>query len=128
MKEVSDGYATNFLIKNGYAVKYTKASSDILKKDINRQEMEDAKLEKEALQLKSKLEGITLEFYVKSNHGKMFGSINSKQISDKLKEQGIMVDKKNISCLGLSSLGMHDVLVKLYKKVSANLKVHILEK
>ena len=34
IKEVSDGYATNFLIKNGYAVKYTKTSSSILDKDI----------------------------------------------------------------------------------------------
>ena len=34
VKEVSDGYATNYLIKNGYAVKYTKTSSDILNKDL----------------------------------------------------------------------------------------------
>ena len=34
IKEVSDGYATNYLIKNGYAVKYTKTSSDILNKDL----------------------------------------------------------------------------------------------
>ena len=36
IKEVSDGYATNFLIKNGYAVKYTKTSSEILSKDIKK--------------------------------------------------------------------------------------------
>ena len=35
VKEVSDGYAINYLIKNGYAVKYTKTSSDILNKDID---------------------------------------------------------------------------------------------
>ena len=128
VKEVSDGYAINFLIKNGYAVKYTKASSDILKKDIKRQEIEDTEQQQKALEIKKKIENITLDFYVKSHQGKMFGSINSKQISDKLKEQGIVVDKKNIDCDGLSTLGMHDVLVKLYKKVSANLKVHILEK
>ena len=38
IKEVSDGYATNFLIKNGYAVKYTKTSSDFLNKDIKKKE------------------------------------------------------------------------------------------
>ena len=42
VKDVSDGYAINFLIKNGYAVKYTKVSSDILNKDLaNIKEKED---------------------------------------------------------------------------------------
>ena len=128
VKEVSDGYAINYLIKNGYAVKYTKTSSDILKKDMKMLHDEDEANCKKALALKEKLEQITLEFYVKSNKGKMFGSVNSKQISDELKKKGIVVDKKDIVCDGLGSLGMHDVIVKLYKKVSANLKIHILEK
>ena len=128
VKEVSDGYAINYLIKNGYAVKYTKTSSDILKKDMKMLHDEDEANCKNANILKEKLEKLTLEFYVKSNKGKMFGSVNSKQISDELKKKGIVVDKKDIVCDGLSSLGMHDVIVKLYKKVSANLKIHILEK
>ena len=128
VKEVSDGYATNFLIKNGYAVKYTKTSSDILKKDIKELHDANEKQTKEALKLKEKVESITIEFKVKSNNGKMFGSISSKQISDELKKQGIMVEKKNIVCNGLSSLGFHDVDVKLYKNVNAILKVHIIEK
>ena len=54
IKEVSDGYAVNYLIKNGYAVKYTKTSSEILNKDIKKKaEMEDA-LIKEAILLKEK--------------------------------------------------------------------------
>ena len=39
VKEVSDGYATNYLIKNGYAVKYTKTSKDILSQDIENQKL-----------------------------------------------------------------------------------------
>ena len=41
IKEVSDGYATNFLIKNGYAVKYTKTSNDRLEDDIKKRQLKD---------------------------------------------------------------------------------------
>ena len=47
IKEVADGYATNFLIKNGYAVKYTKGSNERLNDDIkkrNDKEIADIKL------------------------------------------------------------------------------------
>ena len=129
IKEVSDGYATNFLIKNGYAVKYTKTSSNILKEDLLTKEKEDENNIKEAEKLKTKLEKIILEFKVPANKEKMFGSISTKQISDELKKQEIIIDKKNIITNdNLSSLGMHEVEIKLYKKVSAKLKVNILKK
>ena len=128
VKEVSDGYATNFLIKNGYAVKYTKASKDILASDIKKQEKEDKDSRDRALEVKKKLEDIVLEFRVTSNKGKMFGSISSKQIEAELKKNGINVDKKNIKSDSLSVLGMHEVEVKLYKDVCAKLRVNLLEK
>lgn len=129
VKEVSDGYAINFLIKNGYAVKYTKASSDILKRDITNKKNEDEKQEQEALKLKKKIEDLIIEIKVTSNKGKMFGSISTKQISEELKKKGITIDKKNIlSSDSLSTLGVHEIDIKLYKKVIAKLKVNLLEK
>jgi len=48
IKEVSDGYATNFLIKNGYAVKYTKGSNDRLNADIKkREEIEETNIKRQ---------------------------------------------------------------------------------
>ena len=41
IKEVADGYATNFLIKNGYAVKYTKTSNEILNTNIENQKKQE---------------------------------------------------------------------------------------
>ena len=47
IKEVSDGYATNYLIKNGYAVKYTKTSNERLAEDIkNKQKKETEDIKK----------------------------------------------------------------------------------
>ena len=129
IKEVSDGYATNFLIKNGYAVKYTKTSSNILANDIKAKEKEIEINTKKAEKLKKKIENIILEIKVTANKGKMFGSISTKQISDELKKKGITIDKKNIITNDqLSSLGIHEIEIKLYKKVSANLRIKLLEK
>ncbi len=129
IKEVSDGYAINFLIKNGYAVKYTKTSSDILKRDIKIKENEDEKLVQEALILKDKIEKLLLEIKVTSNNGRMFGSVSAKQIVEELKKKNIVIDKKNIvSKDSLSSLGVHEIEIKLYKKVSAKLRINLLEK
>lgn len=129
IKEVSDGYAVNFLIKNGYAVKYTKTSSDILSKDIHKKEVMEQEAIKEANQVKDKIEKITLEFKVKANNGKVFGSVSSKQISEELKKKGIVVDKKLIVADGhLSSLGTHVVHINLHKKVKAELRVQLVEK
>ena len=129
IKEVSDGYATNFLIKNGYAVKYTKTSSAILDKDIENKKNIDNQKRKEAQNLKIQLEKICLEFKVASNKGKVFGSISSKQIVEELAKVGIKIDKKMISSNDLiNALGTHIIDVNLYKDVVAKLNIKLIEK
>lgn len=129
IKEVSDGYAINYLIKNGYAVKYTKTSSEILNTDLKNIELKEQEDIKSANEIKKKIEGITLEFKVKCNNGKVFGSISSKQICEELNKKGIKIDKKNIKVSNaISSLGMHNVSIHLHKKVSVILKVMLVEK
>lgn len=129
VKEVSDGYAINYLIKNGYAVKYTKTSSDILNKDIENKKIKEQENINKANEIKNKLKNVTLEFKVKCNNGKVFGSISSKQIHEELAKLGFNVDKKCIKINGsISSLGMHIVTLNLHKKVVGELKVHLIEK
>ena len=129
VKEVSDGFATNFLIKNGYAVKYTKTSSDRLNSDIENIKNKEAALIKEANELKDKLSKESLKFTVKSNNGKVFGSISSKQIADELDRLGYKIDKKKIKIdIPLSSLGHHIVKVELHKKVICDIDVQLIEK
>ena len=129
IKEVSDGYATNFLIKNGYAVKYTKTSSNILNEDIKKKQLEEEEAIMKANELKVKLEKISLEFVVSANQGKVFGSVSSKQISESLAKKGFSIDKKMIIIDGaLSVLGTHVVSVQLHKKVKADLRVVLIQK
>lgn len=128
IKEVSDGYATNYLIRNGYAVKYTKTSSNILNQDIKKKEQEEKENIKKAEELKKKLEALSISFKVSSNKGKVFGSISSKQIGEELNKKGIKIDKKQISAQNLNTLGVHEVEIKLHKKVIAKLRVQLIEK
>ena len=129
IKEVSDGYATNFLIKNGYAVKYTKTSNDRLNDDIKKREIAEEKAIKEATKLKDKLSKETIIFRVKvGKEGKVFGNISTKQISESLTALGYDIDKKKIKLdNSLNTLGTHNVIVSLHKKVDASLKVILKE-
>ena len=123
IKLVKDGYATNFLIKNGIAV--AKTSTNLHNLEIaKKQEMaKDLENRKKAEDIKKTLEGLTLEFKVKTGeHDRVFGSISVKQIKQKLEDYNIdknMIDMKT----PLSSLGYHNVSINLYKDIKANVKV-----
>ena len=129
IKEVSDGYATNFLIKNGYAVKYTKASNERLKDDIKARELKEQEDIKEANKLKDKLEKENIIFKVKTGkNDKVFGNISTKQLEEKLKELGYNIDKKKIVPNNqLNTLGTHNVKIILHKKVEATIKITLKE-
>lgn len=125
IKEVSDGYAINFLIKKGLAIRKTEGSLNKLKTEIKENQELDLKKREEALKLQQELAKITLEFKVKSaKDGRMFGSISTKQIKEELNKIGYNITKQQISNQIINSLGMHIILINLYKDIKANLKVH----
>ena len=85
IKKVKDGYAENYLIKNGYAVKKTKENLSKLNHEQAKKEKEDENNKQKAKELKEKLSKVILEFKVKTGEGdKVFGSISIKQIKDEL--------------------------------------------
>ena len=129
IKEVSDGYANNFLIKNGYAVQATNTGVNRLKKETAEAELQENLLIKECENVKQQLEKMTLKIPVKTGEGdRVFGSVSTKQIVSELKKQGIEIDKKGIIIDGsLTSLGVHKVKVELHKKVIAELKVQLVK-
>lgn len=131
IKEVSDGYAMNYLIKNGYAVKYTKTSNEILNNEIkNEKELFELNT-KNANIIKEKLEKETITFIVKSGtNNKIFGSISTKQIIDELNKLGYSnIDKRKIFIDNpITSLGIHIVKIELFKDVIANIKIKVISK
>ena len=125
--EVSDGYAQNYLIKNGLAVKYTTTSKTVLDKQISKRNADE--LIEKCKEIKAKIEKKELIFNAKTGkNGKIFGTISSKQIAEKLAELKIEVDKKTIDIKNpIDTLGTHLVDINLHKKVKAEAKVVVKE-
>lgn len=129
IKNVKDGYAENYLIKNGYAVIKTKENLQKLENDNKKKAQQDAENKKEAEELQKKLKNVVLEFKVKTGEGdKVFGSISVKQIKDELSKQGYKIEKSQIeSSSPIASLGFHNVAINLYPGVEGQVKVHVIK-
>lgn len=123
--DVADGYANNFLIKNKLAVQYTKSSKAILDQEVEKREAAEEKLVESLNKVKDKLKNQTIVFKVKTGEkDKIFGSVSTKQISDKLVEMGYEIDKKNVfTDINLDKLGTYIVKIKLHKKVEFNINI-----
>lgn len=129
IKNVSDGYAKNYLIKNGYAVLKTKEELVRLEKANANKLAEDKANKEKAKELKNKLDEVTIEFKVKTGeYDKVFGSISVKQIKEELNKLGYKIDKNQILLeVPISVLGFHKVEVELYSNIKANIKVHLIK-
>ncbi len=129
IKNVKDGYAENFLIKNGYAVKKTKENLSKLNHEIAKKEKETEEKKVEATKVKETLSQLVLEFKVKTGEGdKVFGSISQKQIKEELEKKGYKIDKNQINITNpISSLGFHNVEINLFNDITATIKVHVIK-
>lgn len=131
VKNVSEGYARNYLLKNNLAIEATPGNLKALEAQKRKTEMLEQEEKEEAIQLKDKLADLTVEMTAKSGDGgRLFGSITSKQIADTLeKAHGYKVDKRKIELdEPIRALGYTTVPVKLHPEVSGSIKVHVSEK
>ncbi|MCX7923019.1 MAG: 50S ribosomal protein L9 [Clostridia bacterium] len=128
MVEVSDGYARNFLFPKGLAVEASATNVNVMK---TKKEAEKQKKDKElanAKALAEKIKSLQVVLKVKAGeNGKLFGSITSKDISEKLKSDfNIDIDKKKIVMPdALKTVGTTELEVKIYPEVSTKLTVKI---
>ncbi|MGG5254469.1 50S ribosomal protein L9 [Neobacillus sp. SM06] len=130
VKNVADGYAQNFLFKQGLATEANQANMSSLSAQQKKEEKLAAEELAEAKKLKEILEKVTVELTAKAGEGgRLFGSITSKQIAEELqKKHGIKIDKRKMELEdAIRSLGHTKVPVKLHHEVMAMLDVHVKE-
>ncbi|MCM3118146.1 50S ribosomal protein L9 [Neobacillus sp. MER 74] len=130
VKNVADGYAHNFLLKQGLAKEANNANISTL----DAQKKKEAKLAEEELaeakKLKEVLDQITVQLTAKAGEGgRLFGSITTKQIAEELqKKHGIKIDKRKMELAdAIRTLGHTKVPVKLHHDVVATLTVSVTE-
>ncbi|MER1987780.1 MAG: 50S ribosomal protein L9 [Solibacillus sp.] len=128
VKEVAEGYARNFLIKNGHAKEATNSAISELQGQKRLEEKNAAAVLQAAKDLKEKVEALEVTIKAKSGEGgRLFGAVSTKQIADELnKTHGIKIDKRKMENDGIRALGFTNVPVKLHNEVKATLKVHVI--
>ncbi len=127
--DVSDGYANNYLIKNKLAVLYTKSSKNILEQELQERKEQEEELIANLNKVKEKLENKSIHFKVNTGKSdRVFGNISSKQIIEKLKQEGYNIDKKSLKIENnIDTLGTHKIEIELHKKVRFSINI-VLEK
>ena len=126
--EVSDGYARNFLLKNGLAKEATATNLNSVNIAKKAEEHRKAVEKAEAMELAKKISAVSVVVKIKVGEtGKLFGALNTQAIADALKAQhNIDIDKKKIVLADpIKSIGVYSVTIKPYAEVSAKLQVTV---
>ncbi len=127
VKEVSDGYARNYLFKNGLAKEATSEGINSIRIKKETEAYKDAEKKRIAKENRDKINGITVEVSVKCGEkGKVFGSVTSQAIADAINKCGFEIDKKMLVIKeAIKNVGVYDVEVKFMPDVSAKIKVDV---
>jgi large subunit ribosomal protein L9 len=127
VRDVSDGYARNFLIPKKLALSATQGNLNNLEHIKKQQEAKADRVKTDAETLRSRIEALTLEERRQaSEEGKLFGSVTAQHIADFLNEQGIRTDRRRIHLdEPIKTLGETAVDIRLHPEVSAQLKIRV---
>ncbi|HEU4882839.1 MAG TPA: 50S ribosomal protein L9 [Longimicrobium sp.] len=126
--DVKPGYGRNYLIPKGLAYEASAANVRRMEAERAAQGRKEAETLGEARTQAAALEGVSLTFNARAGQeGKLFGSITNGDIADKLAEQGITIDRRQIELdEPIKSLGVHSVPVRLHSQVRPEIKVWVI--
>ena len=122
---VSDGYAKNFLIKQGFAQSINNKNLGSRNKNIKLIETMENQKSANAVIFKEQIENLKLSFKLKVTNDVVHGSITRKQIIKELRAKKINVESHDVEHVQIKSLGNTNLSIKLYKDVKAILKVEV---
>lgn len=127
--KVKNGYARNYLIPNGLAMTATESAKKILAENIKQRAHKEAKIKADAEVIAKKLEGVKITIGAKtSSTGKIFGSVNTIQIAEKLAEKGFEVDRRIISIQDdqIKEVGNYTAEIKLHREVKVKIEFEVI--
>lgn len=126
---VKPGYARNYLIPQGMAILATESARKVLAENMRQQAYKQEKIKKEAQELATVLEGLSLRIPAKAAQtGKIYGSVNNVQITNAIKEaKGIEIDRKQILVDDdtIKEVGNYKAKVRLHKDVTVEISFEV---
>jgi large subunit ribosomal protein L9 len=126
---VKDGYARNFLIPGGFAVAASSSAKKMHTENLRQRAHKEEKIKVAAQAIAEKLAGVKITVGAKtSTSGKIFGSVNTIQIAESLKEKGFDIDRKNITLPEdqIKEVGNYKAIVKLHRDVRVEVEFEII--
>ncbi|MFI5528877.1 50S ribosomal protein L9 [Kitasatospora sp. NPDC051853] len=126
--EVKDGYARNFLVPRGFAIRWTKGGQKDVDAIRRARKIHEIQTLEAANEVKGKLEGVQVKLAVRSGEaGRLFGSVTQADVVEAIKAAGgPAVDKRAVAIASpIKTVGTHKVSVKLHADVQANLDVAV---
>jgi len=126
--KVKNGYARNYLIPQGLAILATETNRKVLAEVQRQKSFKEQKLRKDAETTQKLLEKLELRIGAKAGtSGKIFGSVNSIQITEALNEKGFNIDRKKVDVDGdnIKELGNYIARVQLYRDIKAEVKFEV---
>ena len=127
VRDVSDGYARNFLIPKKLALSATAGNLKNLEHIKKQQDAKADRVKANAESLRTKIEALVYEERRQaSEEGKLFGSVTAQDIADFLGTRGVSVDRRRITLdEPIKALGEHSVPMRLHPEVVAQLRVNV---
>ena len=126
---VKDGYGRNYLIPRGFALAATTSAKKMHAENLRQRAHKEEKIKAAAQEIATKLEGVKITVGAKtSSSGKIFGSVNTIQIAESLKEKGFDIDRKNITLPldQIKEVGSYKAVVKLHRDVKVEIEFEII--
>ena len=124
--EVKDGFANNYLLKEGFAVKATKGNlKQLEERRANIAKREEVRIA-EAKEIHEKIDGLKFKVDVQiGDEGQLFGSVTSQMIADGIKKMAdVDIDKRRIDIRkAIRTVGLHNAEVTIYRDIKATLNV-----
>ncbi|MEN8120371.1 MAG: 50S ribosomal protein L9 [Bacteroidota bacterium] len=125
--EVKNGYGRNYLIPQGFAILATKSAKKIHAENLKQRAHKEEKIKNEAMTVAETIKSVEIKIGAKtSSTGKIFGSVNTIQIADILKNKGIEVDRKKILIKdSVKEVGKYTAVIKLHREVDVELPFEV---
>jgi len=125
IKDVSDGYARNFLLARNLAMVASPGAIAHVQADQTKMAAQESQREHELKKIAENLNGKKIVLKVRAKDNKLFGSISAKEIANQIEKIGFHIPEKSIAIGHIKELGEYEVKIELDRDISATIKLSV---